>query len=84
MKLCKNNDGRTVIHNTDICGPCFAQAALASWRYTTRYSPHRRGVCKHCGKTRNLNGRDLCLAKCARLGLDYPVIARPGRKRGIR
>ena len=81
-RLCKNECGRTAMTSADICGPCFANAALADFeqpRY--RQSLRRRGVCKHCGRERELDGRDLCKYTCAKLGLDYPVIRRQGRPR---
>lgn len=71
--------GRTVMMNADICGPCFA-AALPSLRYSSHHSPPRRGICAHCGKDRQLDGRDLCESACAKLGLDCPVVRGRGRK----
>ncbi len=83
-RLCKC--GRTVMTNSTSCGPCFANVALADFTYPSRHSPPRRGICQHCGQTRDLTGRDLCKATCARLGLEdrYPVVAKPGRKKVTR
>lgn len=82
-RLCKNGDQRTVIETMDICGPCFAEVALRDFRYKLRQSPARRGMCKHCGKDRQLNGRDLCESRCAKLDVaaHYPVVRGRGRRR---
>lgn len=83
-RLCKC--GRTVMTSSELCGPCWAAQTMADFRYHQHHSPPRRGTCRHCGKTRNLTGRDLCESNCARLGLEdvYPVVAKPGRKKVTR
>ena len=82
--LCKNDCGRTAMTSADICGPCFAGVALADF-VQPHYCvpPNRRGVCKHCGKERQVDGRGLCEYTCAKLGLgaQYPVVRGRGRPR---
>lgn len=80
-RLCKNGDGRTVVETMDICGPCYAAGVMPKHRpLKIRHSQNRRAICKHCGKERQVNGRDLCQSRCAKLNLDYPVVRGRGRK----
>lgn len=74
--------GRTVMQNADICGPCFAALIMPSHTPPKmRATPVRRGICRYCGKERQVNSRNLCKSRCAKLGLDYPVVRGRGRRR---
>ncbi len=82
-RLCKNGDERTVMTNAEVCGPCFAALIMPSHAPPKAHAtPARRGICRHCGKERQVNSRDLCRSRCARLGLEdqYPVVASRGKK----